>query len=83
MSQTACGVLCDRSAALMTTIALGGVAGAEPRDVVIKEQPVLAFDRTRYECKRMFATAPDKTKVPERVLFERSDALNNSNADVD
>jgi len=45
--------------------------GADPRETLIKEQPVLNFDRSLYVCKRMFATAPDKTQIPMSLVHRR------------
>jgi oligopeptidase B len=39
--------------------------------VIIKEQQVLNFDRTKYVCKRVFATAPDKTQIPISIVHRK------------
>ena len=46
--------------------------GSKEKDTLIKEQPVLNFDKSKYVCKRLFATAPDKTKVPISVVYHTS-----------
>jgi oligopeptidase B len=38
---------------------------------IIKEQAVLNFDRSLYICKRLYATAPDKTKIPMSIVHRR------------
>ena len=38
---------------------------------IIKEQAVLNFDRSLYVCKRMYATAPDKTKIPMSIVHRK------------
>lgn len=47
---------------------------SKENDIVIKEQPVLNFDRSKYVCKRLFAPAPDKTLVPISVVYHTSAA---------
>eukprot|EP01063_Lacrimia_lanifica_P023520 TRINITY_DN3107_c0_g1_i1.p1 TRINITY_DN3107_c0_g1~~TRINITY_DN3107_c0_g1_i1.p1 ORF type:complete len:753 (+),score=343.03 TRINITY_DN3107_c0_g1_i1:67-2259(+) len=47
--------------------------------VVIKEHAVLAFDRTLYKCKRVFATAPDKTQIPMSMVW-RADLVSDIDA---
>lgn len=37
----------------------------------VKERPVPNFDRSLYECKRVFATAPDKTQIPISIVHRR------------
>ena len=38
---------------------------------LIKEQAVLNFDRSLYVCKRVFATAPDKTQIPMSIVHRK------------
>ena len=39
---------------------------------LLKEQPVLGgYDRTRYECERLYATAPDGVRVPLSVVYRK------------
>jgi oligopeptidase B len=46
-------------------------AGACPRDHLIKQQEVLNFDRENYVCRRLFATAPDKTQIPMSLVYRK------------
>mmetsp|Transcript_8748 Transcript_8748/g.10460 ORF Transcript_8748/g.10460 Transcript_8748/m.10460 type:complete len:783 (+) Transcript_8748:487-2835(+) len=46
--------------------------GNPDRDTLIKEQQVLNFDRDLYVCKRVFATAPDKTQIPISIVHLKS-----------
>lgn len=46
-------------------------SGASPRDILVKEQEVPNFDRTQYVCRRVFATAPDKTQIPMSIVHRR------------
>lgn len=46
-------------------------ANAAKPEILIKEQPVLNFDRTKYTCKQIFATAPDKTKIPVSMVYRK------------
>jgi oligopeptidase B len=39
--------------------------------ILVKEQAVLNFDRSLYVCKRVFATAPDKTKIPMSIVHRK------------
>ena len=36
---------------------------------LIKEAPVLNFDRSLYTCKRLFAPAPDKSLIPMSIVY--------------
>lgn len=45
--------------------------GAEPRDKLLKEQEVLNFDRSQYVCRRIMATAPDKTQIPMSLVYRK------------
>ena len=38
---------------------------------IIKEQAVLNFDRSLYVCKRVYATAPDKTQIPMSIVHRK------------
>ena len=38
---------------------------------IIKEQAVLNFDRDLYVCKRVYATAPDKTQIPMSIVHRK------------
>ena len=39
---------------------------------LLKEQPVLGgYDRTQYECERLYATAPDGVRVPLSVVYRK------------
>src|SRR4029450_3287882 len=39
---------------------------------LLKEQPVLGgYDRTQYECDRLYATAPDGVRVPLSVVYRK------------
>lgn len=40
--------------------------------VLIKEKDVLKYDRTKYTCKRVWATAADKTKIPISMVYAKS-----------
>lgn len=44
---------------------------SSPIDVVVKQTPILNFDSKEYECCRMYATAPDKTKVPMSLVYRK------------
>ena len=39
--------------------------------VLLKEQPVLGYDRSRYAVERVFATASDGVRVPVSVVYRR------------
>ena len=41
------------------------------QQVLIKEQPILEYDRSKYVCRRLFATAPDKTKIPISLVHRK------------
>ena len=47
---------------------------------LIKEAPVLNFDRSLYICKRLFAPAPDKTLIPMSIVYRKDlyDATTNA-----
>jgi oligopeptidase B len=38
---------------------------------LIKEQAVLNFDRSLYVCRRVYATAPDKTQIPMSIVHRK------------
>jgi oligopeptidase B len=44
---------------------------AARKATLLKEQPVLGYDRTRYETERLAATAPDGVKVPVSVVYRK------------
>ena len=51
------------------------------RKLLIKEQPVLNFNRSLYICQRIFATAPDKTKIPMSIVH-RKDLYDSHNGTI-
>jgi len=51
--------------------------GTSLRDILIKEQEVLNFDRTLYMCRRIFASAPDGARIPMSMVY-RKDLHNGS-----
>ena len=52
------------------------VATKQDAHLLIKEQPVLQFNRENYACQRMYATASDKTKIPISMVYHKSIAKN-------
>jgi oligopeptidase B len=38
---------------------------------LLKEQPVLGYDRSRYETERVFATAPDGVRIPVSLVYRK------------
>ena len=47
---------------------------ASSRQKVVKRQPVPKYDPSRYEVERVWAPAPDGTKVPVAVLHKKGAA---------